>query len=166
MAVWFYQHNGKPIGPISDIQMHEWVKAKSIGPTQLVRQEDAAEWKMAGAYRELFPDGFTVESAPDRIERSEGKTVGRVCSIVVFLVGLPFIVLALFVAHGGSLLGAVTIAGPGLGFLALLIWCLDLSDRLATTAQELRTLRKRIDNQQSANHAMQADGAATPRPDR
>lgn len=147
MANWFYEHNGKPIGPITETQMQEWAKQRALQPEQLVRRDSETAWQKAGTCRELFAAGGRQE-----VEASQTGFVGKTCGAIVALVGLPFVILALFVANN-NVLGAIAIAGPGLGFLALLIWCADLSGRLRATERELRTLRNRQGAEAIANQA-------------
>lgn len=65
MTTWFYQYNGKPIGPIPETQMQEWVQQKALRPTQLVRKDRATEWQKAGSCRELFAEGFDEDGTAE-----------------------------------------------------------------------------------------------------
>lgn len=70
MANWFYQYNGKSVGPITETQMLEWVRQKTVMPTHLVRTEDSSEWHEAGTCRELFAEsvGKELEAAAATVQ--------------------------------------------------------------------------------------------------
>ena len=65
---WYYENNGKPIGPITDTVMREWVKQKSLAPAQLVRKEGESEWQILAqtdlCITQENEAGFRLSAAP------------------------------------------------------------------------------------------------------
>ena len=56
MGQWFYQHNGKDVGPIGHSVVRHWLQTGEIRPTQMIRPEGSAIWAEAGSFEELKQD--------------------------------------------------------------------------------------------------------------
>ncbi len=50
---WYYEHGGKPIGPISETILRGWVKARSLRLDHLVRKEGEQTWRPVRECEEL-----------------------------------------------------------------------------------------------------------------
>lgn len=59
---WFYENNGRTIGPIDEQTMQSWVRSGLIAQTQNVKSEESAQWRRA---EECFGDLFPKSKAPD-----------------------------------------------------------------------------------------------------
>ena len=65
---WYYEHGGKPIGPVSETILRGWVKDKSLRLTHRVRKEGEQTWRTVRECQELC---HRDEPAPPRQENEK-----------------------------------------------------------------------------------------------
>ena len=91
MSEWYYNQDGKPVGPIEEAVLIEWISGKTVQPSQLIRKEGQETWQEARAYPELWKDGpppapIAATSLGTRSKvRKKSRWIRRVIILLVVL---------------------------------------------------------------------------------
>ena len=57
MSEWFYENDGKSVGPISEHDLRTWISQKQIAPEQLIRRAEQPDLQRTDAFPELWETG-------------------------------------------------------------------------------------------------------------
>ncbi|MFO0811292.1 MAG: DUF4339 domain-containing protein [Gemmataceae bacterium] len=71
-TLWYYEHEGKPGGPVTVSQLRQLASSGQLLPTDKVRKDDMTKWVKARAVKGLFAadvmDGGDVLTSPSTVE--------------------------------------------------------------------------------------------------
>lgn len=92
-AQWYYTNNGQKTGPITDLQLKQFVSTGEIKPTDSLWKEGMADWRPANSFKGLFQEAASSPPianetlAPKNIWKNMSKMADTISSVTADSLG-------------------------------------------------------------------------------